>query len=631
MQRSTQKNGLVNLLALLVVGAAALAVARMTHSLAGQVSAAFIGIGALVAAVSWFQMRLEEIERLEKLELEELGRSKGGSSLFEAKEVEMFPAQRSRQQFERFFVPIFTVLLFLAEAAGAWLLWRWMDKGVTLIEVQLATFALALFGLFALILFLLGKFSATIARLENHRLLRPGASWLLLGAYLCFVTALGIVGVEADFPKADYYVALVLCGVLGLIAAETLVALVLEIYRPRVKGKVERPLYESRLVGMLAHPEGLFTTAAQALDYQFGFKISETWAYQMLAEKLPVFVLGLVGVTILSSCLVFLEPGEQALVERFGRAATGRTVLGPGPHLKLPWPIDRVYRFDTGRVQSFNVGFVPDPAREQDTTILWTVSHYKEEFNLLVASGDQPTSVETNPAAGERAVPVNLLVAGIPVQYRITNVLAWAYGHASPEALLQQAATREIVRFFAGVDLLNIMSVDRGRAARELRDRIQARSDELRLGVEVFFVGLQDIHPPVTVAGAFEDVNGAAQTVEAKILRAEGQTNKTVLLAQADALERVRTAEGEATNRVAAAAAQAARFTNQIAAYLAAPEVYPPRLLLQTLARASAGTRKYLVSSTNTHEVIQLNLEDTMREDLLRNLTVKPANTNLNR
>ena len=42
-----------------------------------QVSTIFLGIGTLVAAVSWFQMRLEENERLEKLEFDELTRSKG--------------------------------------------------------------------------------------------------------------------------------------------------------------------------------------------------------------------------------------------------------------------------------------------------------------------------------------------------------------------------------------------------------------------------------------------------------------------------------------------------------------------------------------------------------------------------
>jgi len=70
MERSTRKNGLINLVALLLISAAGFAVARVTNSLAGQVSTIFLGIGTLVAAVSWFQMRLEENERLEKLEFD---------------------------------------------------------------------------------------------------------------------------------------------------------------------------------------------------------------------------------------------------------------------------------------------------------------------------------------------------------------------------------------------------------------------------------------------------------------------------------------------------------------------------------------------------------------------------------
>ncbi len=47
-------------------------------------------------------MRLEERERLEKLELDELAKGHSGSALFEAKDAELFPAQRSREQFERY-------------------------------------------------------------------------------------------------------------------------------------------------------------------------------------------------------------------------------------------------------------------------------------------------------------------------------------------------------------------------------------------------------------------------------------------------------------------------------------------------------------------------------------------------
>ena len=110
--------------------------ARYANSLAGQVDVLFLGMGVLVAAVSWFQMRLEDRERLEKLELDELAKTHGGSALFEAKDAEVFPAQRSREQFERFFVPAFTVLLFLLQAGGAWLLWRWLSRSTTVAEVK---------------------------------------------------------------------------------------------------------------------------------------------------------------------------------------------------------------------------------------------------------------------------------------------------------------------------------------------------------------------------------------------------------------------------------------------------------------------------------------------------------------
>src|SRR5262252_8117001 len=155
MERNVQKNGLINLLTLLVVGVAGFAVARSSNSLAGQVCIGFIALGLLVAATSWFQMRLEERERLEKLEFDEMAKARGGSALFETKEAELFPAQRSREQFERFFVPIFTAILCLAQGAGAWLAWRALSAAALSTELKDPMLTLAMFGLFALVLFLL--------------------------------------------------------------------------------------------------------------------------------------------------------------------------------------------------------------------------------------------------------------------------------------------------------------------------------------------------------------------------------------------------------------------------------------------------------------------------------------------
>ena len=190
-----------------------------------------------------------------------------------------------------------------------------------------------------MLLFLLGKYSTSVARLERLRLLRPGASYLLFSAYVCAFVALGIVAVIFGVPQTDLYLARALAAVLLLVGVETLVNLLLELYRPRVKGKLERPVYESRLVSLLGQPEGLVTTAAQTLDYQFGFKVSETWAYRLFVQWLPWLIWAQLAVLLLSTCVVFINTGEQAVLEHFGQP---ESVLNPGAHFKWPWPVDQI-------------------------------------------------------------------------------------------------------------------------------------------------------------------------------------------------------------------------------------------------------------------------------------------------
>ena len=397
---------------------------------------AFIGVGFLVAVVSYFQMRLEERERLEALEYEELKKVGGSATLFQEAGADTFPARRSREQFERYFVPLFTALLFLLEGGAVWWFWRWLGKAGPP-KADQALIAMALYALFALILFLLGKYSSSLARLDGQRLLRPGAGYLVLGAVICFLAA-GTEGATlAEFPKVDLFAAYALCVVLGLTAIETLVGLVLEGYRPRVKGQEARLLYESRIIGLLGQPGGLITTAAQALDYQFGFKVSETWVYKFLEKALALIVLLQLGAVFLSTMFVIIEPSEQGLLEHFGRPAGGRAVLEPGFHFKWPWPIDRVYRYQTRQIQSFIVGEVPDPDLQADRTVLWTRPHFKsregegsEMPGMLVASRGQTARTDTN----EKAVPANLLTVSIPIQYQITNLQFWAYRHANSKA-----------------------------------------------------------------------------------------------------------------------------------------------------------------------------------------------------
>lgn len=614
MERNLKKIGLTNLIVFLAIGAAATFLAFYSRSLAGQAGAFFLGFGFLVAAVSYFQMRLEEGERLERMEFEELTRDRASASLFNASEAEAFPAQRSREQFERFFVPGFTIVLFILQGVSVYWLWKWFDQTPST-SIQQPAVVMSMFAIFALTLFLLGKYSAGVARIDDKRLLRPGATYLLWCAYVSFAVAGCVAATQLGFPRADYYVARVLTVILGLAAIETLLNLIFEVYRPRIKGAAPRLIYDSRFIALLGQPESLLTTAAQALDYQFGFKVSETWFYRFLERALAWLILLQIGVLLLSSTVVFISPGEQALIERFGRPLDARGVLDPGLHFKFPWPIDQIHRARTREVQTFNIGFISDPQKEKETTVLWTVPHYKEEFNLLVASRSS-TGPSTTNDVGDAGVPVDMLTVSLPVQYRVKNLRDWAYKHVDAHETLEKVATREVVRYLLGVDLFDIMSGGRARASEELRSRIQSAADNLELGVEIILVGLQDVHPPVKVASAFENVVGARQELEAKIREAEGYKAKTEALAVAEKARTIHAAEAEAFRIVSAAKSRAALFSHQIGALQAAPSVYQQRAYLEAWERGSTNARKYIIATTNTHDVITLNLEEKARPDL---------------
>jgi len=399
-------------------------------------------------------------------------------------------------------------------------------------------------------------------------------------------------------------------------AVEMLLTLLLEIYRPRVRGKIARPLYESRVVGLLAQPESLLTTAAQTLDYQFGFKVSETWFFQLLEKNIAILILVQLAVLFLSTSVVFVDPGEQVVLEHFGKPRA--QPLNSGAHWKWPWPVDMAYRYRTDEIQTFEVGFTPDAQSRSETTILWSVAHAKE-VNFLVGNRQLATVQNGSAATNEfsKTPPVSLISVSIPVQFQITNVMDWAYKNAGQSNLLEDLAARDVVRFLAGADFLDVMSHTRLEAAQELQRQIQADANARGLGVKILFVGLEDIHPPVAVASDFENVVGAQQQMIAETNNAVADAIRTNTMAGATAFAATNAAEANRIQLETLAWARAALFTNQIPAFEAAPSVYEQRAYFQMFADATKNARKYILLTTNNYDVFQFDLEDKIAPDLL--------------
>ena len=100
---------------------------------------------------------------------------------------------------------------------------KYLEKKTTPLFQQSAGVVAAYFFLQFFPLFILGQYSARLARLENDRLIRASGGYLLLGGYVSGLLAVGIaVAAFLDRPIADIIVTRVLAAVLVLIAVPVL-------------------------------------------------------------------------------------------------------------------------------------------------------------------------------------------------------------------------------------------------------------------------------------------------------------------------------------------------------------------------------------------------------------------------
>ena len=384
---------------------------------------------------------------------------------------------------------------------------------------------------------------------------------------------------------------------------------------------------------------------AASLDYQFGFEVSEVWFYRFLERTLIPFAVVMLAAFWLLSTIVVVNPEENGIRERFGRVATERALM-PGLHFKLPWPFARIYRFPVERVQMVPIGYKEkgkggedghdheeetspeDEGLQGDPTgrvILWSKMHGKEELSFVVACapadsfgpGDAGTE-DDGDAAETSAVPAAyFLSASIPLYFKVTDLYSYGYRHAEPRETLTRIATREVVRYLANVDLFDIMTSGREESGEVLKQRIQDAANKHQLGIEVVFLGLQGLHPPVRVGAAFDRVVAAMEEKHEQTLLAEAYNTRTVSQAQADAYSETMSARGYKEDQIRVPKTRAERFEKQLSGYNAEPDVFMLRTFLDVLQTETADTRKYIIAHSSGRDVIVLDLQQKQRLDLL--------------
>ena len=187
--------------------------------------------------------------------------------------------------------------------------------------------------------------------------LRAGGSLLLGASILCFALAIALGWAFFNFFWIINIIQWFIPVLLIVLGTETALNIIMDIYRPRLEGQYSRAAFDSRLLGIINEPGEILHTAAGAIDYQFGFKVSETWFYKLLGQTFIPLLLFAIIVLYLMSTIVVVGPNEQAIIENFGNPLDSDgsvNIKGPGITKKLPWPFGIAYTYPTEKVMELD-------------------------------------------------------------------------------------------------------------------------------------------------------------------------------------------------------------------------------------------------------------------------------------
>jgi membrane protease subunit HflK len=559
-----------------------------------------------------------------------------------------------------------------AEAEGAIFRVRPVGEHVSVMVLIGATVGVAF------VAFAAARYLSGMTQVRQWQLLRGGAGYLMGNFVVMLLLLVGSIAMAFDSYIILRLSSYIVPGLMVLIGLEVLLTFLLGAYRPRRAGEVPRPAFDSRVLGLMTSPQSLGKIISDTINYQFGFEITRSWFYQLLGKAITPLVVFAIVIMLLLSTLVFVRPYEQAVITVNGRIAR---IAEPGLSLKWPWPIARAERFEVGKVHELSVGSgqhegetsvleeQPDDghghgrkqlkvATETKAAILWTDKHTVGGEEYLMTAPTRTAATQDREATGDEGV--SLLAGEMLLQYRIRRgeglrqYVKAVHRARESDDLLAAVANRHIASYYRAHDVETILGHGRHAAGDLLREAIQRDLDDLKLGLEVLFVGLTAVHPPQEkgVAANFQRMLEADLERDTEIERAEKQAIQSLATAagssehallidaaiqelqaiedqlndladdapQRDALEgQIKTklvdidallasASGTVATMIYQARAyrwlraiteraEADRFAAELKAYNNAPDYYLARRRLEALALALADVRKIVIGA----------------------------------
>jgi membrane protease subunit HflK len=208
-----------------------------------------------------------------------------------------------------------------------------------------------------------------------------------------------------------------------------------------------------------------------------------------------------------------------------------------------------------------------------------------------------------------------MLSINVPVFYRVSDPVQFLRTATDVDLALRSLAERKLMEIAHVYDAFQIMTDDRALIARKLKDDLQAQVNQLGLGLTILYVGMKDVHPPVDVAPAYQNVVSAEEQKQRMIDEANAYTARTLPAAQGQADRLLQDAQAQSVTRVDQSKGESDRFLLVRNAAQEAPDLFRFRVKMDAdeqslatpvkiiLATPSQRATDYYLDLRNTGEI----------------------------
>lgn len=299
-------------------------------------------------------------------------------------------------------------------------------------------------------------------------------------------------------------------------------------------------------------------------------------------------VIAIVAVVWLFSGIYIVEEGKQGVVLRFGKFST---ITSPGPHWRVPYPVDEVRIVDVEQRRFAEIGYRSGAAGQSVVAVPREALMLTEDENI-----------------------VNIQLA---VQYQVSDPRKYLFDVRDPNAVLKQVAESAIREVIGKSEMDFVLKEGRAEVVAKIKELMQTTLEDYAAGLRISDVNLQDAQPPEEVQAAFSDAIKAREDKERLKNEAEAYANEVIPKARGTAARQIEEANGYQEALIAKANGEASRFTQLYAEYKQAPEVTRKRLYLETMESVLGNTSKVMVDSKSSNNLMYLPVDQLLKRQSL--------------